>query len=96
MKNLTLLLATVFAICISGCKPDVDTPLVVTTPNASSQRISVTRIGVIEDVLSYHGQRGIYIITDAKTGAEYVGVSGIGISELGSHRSGKTTISDER
>lgn len=63
----------------SGCAPNPDTQLTVIT----GDRIKVTRIGVIQDELAYNNRRGIYIITDTKTGKEYVGVSGIGISELG-------------
>lgn len=84
------------ALLCGGCSPEPDTTMGVTTPVSTSARITVTRIGVIEDSLAYSDRRGIYIITDTKTGKEYVGVSGIGISELGSHSSGKTTVSDER
>lgn len=37
-----------------------------------------------------------YIITDTKTGTEYIGVSGIGITETGSHQAGKARVADER
>ncbi len=79
-----------------GCGPKADTTMSVTTPVATSARISVTRIGVVDDSLAYGDRRGIYIITDTKTGQEYIGVSGIGISELGSHTAGKTMVRDER
>ena len=63
-------------------------------------RATVTRIGVFEDDLAYKSKRGVYLIRDEKTGKEYLGVSGIGISELGSHSqmAGKvmTTRQDER
>ena len=62
----------------------------------SGGRFTVSRVGVFEDEIAYDNIRGIYIIVDTKTGEQFVGVSGIGISELGSHRSGKTTVSDER
>jgi hypothetical protein len=39
---------------------------------------------------------GIYRIVDSKTGKEYIGISGVGISENGSHSSGKSSMSDER
>lgn len=84
------------ALLFGGCSPKPDTTMGVTTPVETSARIAVTRIGVIEDSLAYGGRRGIYIITDTKTGKEYVGVSGIGISELGSHSAGKTVVGDER
>jgi prepilin-type N-terminal cleavage/methylation domain-containing protein len=56
----------------------------VGTGNKSS-RVTVERIGIITDDLAYASVRGIYLITDSETGKEYLGVSGIGISELGSH-----------
>lgn len=59
-------------------------------------RISVNRIGIFEDSVAYRSKRGIYLITDTKTGTEYIGVSGIGISELGTHRQGKQNVEDER
>lgn len=59
-------------------------------------RFVVRRVDVVVDSVAYNGKRGVYVITDTKTGAEFVGVSGVGISELGSHRSGKTTVTDER
>lgn len=64
-----------------------------TLPNP---RITVTRVGIFNDELAYSNKRGIYIIKDTTTGKEYVGVSGIGISELGMHRTGKTQTQDER
>lgn len=59
-------------------------------------RITVERISIFADKLAYGNERGIYIIRDAATGKEYIGVSGIGISETGSHQSGKVRQSDER
>ncbi|HCJ5492477.1 TPA: hypothetical protein NUW79_003117 [Escherichia coli] len=58
-----------------------------------------------KDSLAYDGERGIYTITDNKTGKEFVGVSGVGIAELGSHsethtdsngKSQTTIVTDER
>ena len=63
----------------------------------SSERIQVTRIGVFADTLAYHDLRGVYLIKDTKTGAEYIGISGVGIQETGSHNCGKNcTSEDER
>ena len=45
---------------------------------------------------AYSNIRSVYILKDLETGKEYIGVSGIGISERGSHSSGKTQVSDER
>jgi hypothetical protein len=63
---------------------------------SNESRFSVARIGVVDDDLAYGGQRGVYLIKDSETGAEYFGVSGVGISETGSHTRmvGKTTVTD--
>jgi len=65
-------------------------------PVVANKRITVERVDVIYDILAYGEKRGVYIITDTKTGQEYIGVSGIGISEMGAHKSGKSTSKDER
>jgi hypothetical protein len=53
-------------------------------------------VGVIEDELAYYKRRGLYLIRDTKTGQEFIGLSGVGVSELGRHPSGKTSVADER
>lgn len=65
-----------------------------------SGRFVVVRDSVIVDDLAYNDRRGIYVITDTQTGKEYIGISGVGIAETGSHTrsAGKTTttVQDER
>jgi len=53
--------------------------------SSESSRISVIKLSQFEDSLAYREYRGVYLIKDKQTGAEFIGVSGIGISELGSH-----------
>lgn len=60
------------------------------------ERFKVERVQLVKDDIAYGNYRGVYVITDSKTGQEFVGVSGIGITELGSHTSGKVTHEDER
>ena len=74
-----------------GTAPNVDGM----THNVT-ERISVTRVGVFRDDTAYNSRRSVYVIIDNKTGKEYIGVSGVGISETGSHSTGKSTITDER
>ena len=62
----------------------------------SNNRFKVERVGVFADSLAYGDKRGIYVITDTETNQEFIGVSGVGISELASHQSGKTQMRDER
>lgn len=69
-----------------------EAPMVVT----ANDRVSIERIAIVPDEVAYRGYRGVYIIRDKKTGQEFVGVSGVGISELGSHMSGKVNYQDER
>lgn len=64
--------------------------------NESNKRFVITRLEIIRDSTAYNEERGIYLIKDTQNGQEYFGISGIGISELGDHKSGKLTINDER
>jgi hypothetical protein len=67
-----------------------------TTAEKIGERYKIIRVGTFEDDLAYDNKRGIYEIIDTKTGREYFGISGIGITEVGSHSSGNNTIEDER
>lgn len=64
--------------------------------SASSGRFSIVQVDIFKDDLAYDDKRAIYILTDRKTGKEYVGISGIGIAELGDHPAGKAKVADER
>ena len=87
-----LVLMAIFMIEISN-KPAPSSEL-TESPNG---RINVSRIGTFRDGLAYESKRGIYIIKDNQTGKEYIGISGVGISETGSHRTGKSYVTtDER
>lgn len=95
MKLGHLLLAGVL---LAGCEPtdSRDRPVSPMTIQAAKPRFEVTRVQTFQDSLAYNSERGIYLVRDTKTGAEYFGVSGVGITELGSHSSGKSRHSDER
>ena len=96
---------TIFVIAavtiLTACAPDT-TMQMDTAPNVDgmthnvTERISVTRVGVFRDDTAYNSRRSVYVIVDQKTGKEYIGVSGVGISETGSHIIGKSIIADER
>lgn len=62
----------------------------------STERFKIERVGVFKDNLAYDDRRGIYVITDTDTNQQFIGVSGVGISELAAHQSGKTRLTDER
>jgi len=55
------------------------------SPEEIGLRYEIRRVGVFEDNLAYENKRGVYEIIDTKTGKEYFGISGIGITEVGSH-----------
>ena len=101
MRNKSIVAALVGSVAVlSGCAPDPDMPMGKQMGNTVSfqdqNRIQVTRIGVFKDEVAYNDRRGVYIIVDTKTGKEFIGVSGVGISEVGAHQSGKVRVSDER
>lgn len=105
-RNVGIALAAVFLLScfLSGCGPKADTPLSLESPSQaglnSNSRVSVTRIGVIDDEIAYANRRGIYVIKDSHTGKEFIGISGVGITETSSHTypCGKSTCvrEDER
>lgn len=98
-KSILLAVALCFALLLASCSPDPDTPMGVNSPAAAQNtaygRIQIVRVGVIHDE-QIPARFGLYIITDTQTGKEYIGVSGVGISETGAHNTGKTRSSDER
>lgn len=98
MKRLAAVAACVLLLagCDQGPAP-AETKLNVSTElSGDGNRVTVTRMSTFSDSLAYNNERGVYLIRDNQTGQEFIGISGIGISELGSHRSGKVTVGDER
>lgn len=100
-RTITLITFLLLVGCTDPTPPN--TTLITNTPQqiqTVETRFVVARISIFGDTLAYGGKRGVYVITDTKTGKEYIGVSGIGISELGSHTlyGGKTaaTVQDEQ
>jgi hypothetical protein len=99
MKPLSILALVMLAGCVPSPEPTIamqkappEAPVFTNDP-----RFTVVRVAVFEDEIAYGDRRGIYIITDTQTGREFVGVSGVGISETGSHNCGKgCTAQDER
>jgi hypothetical protein len=69
-------------------KPYVPPPAQKAAPQAPD-RFTVTRVQVVRDTSAYGNERGVYIIKDAETGAEFVGLSGVGIVELARINCGK-------
>lgn len=67
-----------------------------TAPVSATNRVTITLLGTVNDGLAYSGKRGVYLIIDRRTDKEFIGVSGIGISELGSHQDNHNNQNDER
>jgi hypothetical protein len=91
----TIMMA-LLALTLSACGERRPEPGEQPMPIVSESRVRVERIATFRDDVAYNHERGVYVIKDMKTGQEFIGVSGIGISETGSHQSGKTTARDER
>ena len=99
MKIKPLLLLSMLAIGCDDCSQHPDYQQRVHSKDMiinNSSLITVTRVAVIKDQLAYNGERGVYRIVDKETGKEFVGVSGVGIAEVGAHRGHRHTIQDER
>lgn len=47
-----------------------------------AERFSLQRAVVVQDSVAYQDRRAVYVLVDSVTGKEYIGVSGIGITEL--------------
>jgi len=93
-RHLRIIAATLLAGCLGimialllgGCDGEAmlqQTANAETMPSASKNRVRVVRVWVLVDDIAYGGKRGVYVITDTTTGREYIGVSGVGISEVG-------------
>lgn len=85
----------VLAVSDPGCEVQrpPEATLKIDQEQLEGTRFKVAAVGEFRDDSAYGNKRRIYIITDTQTTKEYVGVSGVGISELGKHGKG---ISDER
>ena len=60
-------------------------PLSAAPESAASTRFEIRLEQMVADEIAYGDRRGVYVILDRQTGREYVGISGVGIAELGAH-----------
>ena len=79
-----IFIAAAACLSLAGCENQAPSPKKIATLERS-ERFQVDRVSIFEDLLAYEDKRAIYIIRDLQTGKEYIGVSGVGISEIGSH-----------
>lgn len=100
MKIIMVILALLLSACDAGPTPAKSTMAVSSQLSADADRIRVTQMSEFRDELAYGNWRGVYLIQDKQTGKEYIGISGIGISEVGAHSQmvGKVSqsVRDER
>ena len=68
----------------------------VTSAPAPKLRYELKKVQTFYDSDAYGGVRNVYNLIDSETGREYVGISGIGITEIGQHLHGKNNVQDER
>lgn len=59
-------------------------------------RFEIHRVDLFTDNTAYNNTRGVYVIKDTRTGKEYFGVAGIGISELNAPATGPAQRHDEK
>lgn len=91
-----LLASLIVLASLVGCSPDNGVPPSNMNLQVSG-RVRVTLLNQFKDEVAYNDVRGIYLIEDTETGQTFIGISGIGISEVGSHSAGKNhRVSDER
>lgn len=96
MRNLMLLFISALATSSCARTPGNHVEMQEYQPVESGIRVEVIRLGRFKDDIAYNNERGIYLIKDKETGREYIGVSGVGIAETGSHTNGKSRYEDER
>jgi len=84
------------ALALQGCDIPVPQADVVKGPSEKGpSRFTIAANARFYDSTACE-ERIIYVIQDKETGAEYIGITGVGISETGSHLRGKTSVRDER
>lgn len=100
---LFLFLIGIITTAFSGCGeenryPGVDGryPVKNETISDNSSDFVLIKKQTFYDESAYGNVRNVYILKDRVNGKEYIGVSGIGISERGNHQQGKTSVPDER
>lgn len=75
------------ALALAACRPppQIGTLSLAETTGENGKRYGLELQQVVLDPLAYNRTRGVYVLRDKQTGREWIGVSGIGLSELGSH-----------
>lgn len=80
---------------VAGCDGQDQGRSVNDGSTAQAGRVTIKKLGTFSDTSAYSNWRSVYLVTDTETGQEFIGVSGIGIAETGSHGCGKSRCSHE-
>ena len=97
MRVTTTIFLCFAGLAIAACAPPPTMGMTTEQQTQANNDWEVRRVATFRDDLAYDSRRGIYVLTEKSTGREWVGISGIGISELGSHTCGKGCVTgDER
>lgn len=95
----------VLALCLAACdqEPPPGYGQQVVLNQEQAQRFTVELAGQFPDDLAYKGVRRIYVIRDSHTERTLVGITGVGVTEVGTHTEGGggkhnslRTVEDER
>lgn len=100
MRYKNILALTILSLALCGCTPDqervkIDSKVISET-SVAFDGVKITKVGTFQDYSAYGSERCVYRIVDSKSGKEFIGISGVGISETGDHSSGKSRLTDER
>lgn len=101
MKSYTCLLAASLPfLAESGCEnpqaPDSRVPVFeVPKQQVEGARFKVERHGKFKAGYE-ENEREILVITDSTTGRQYIGITGVGVTELHQEKSGDSTVTKER
>lgn len=98
MRVTTTIFLCLAGLAIASCAPPPTMGMTTDQQEmAANNDWEVRRVAVFADDLAYENRRGLYLLTEKSTGRKWVGISGVGISEMGSHPCGKGCIrEDER
>ena len=92
-----IFIAPAIVLTLTACDPGPQPQNIDAGIVSASTRFDVKKEAKFYDSEAYSNYRVIYVITDKKTGREYIGVSGVGVSEVGSHPTTKGQhATDER